>query len=226
MAAGHDEDAALMLRVQRGDLAAFETLVETYRQPVFNFVQRTIRNPDDTDDLAQQVFIQAWKAAGRYRATARFSTWLFTIARNLCLNELRRRGRHPTDSLDAPLETDDGPRPRELPGSDPAPVTGDVLLGELEARIEEALADLPEVQRSAILLFRDQDLPYDEIARLLGVSVSATKSLIPRGRDSGRPRFITSIQVCHFSHRPQFTQRQFTGQIHHLGRHHTVNGMG
>ena len=184
MAAGHDEDAALMLRVQRGDLAAFEILVENYRQPVFNFVQRTIRNLDDTDDLAQQVFIQAWKAADRYRATARFSTWLFTIARNLCLNELRRRGRHPTEPLDAPLETEDGPRPRELPGSDPAPVTGDVLLGELEARIEEALADLLEVQRSAILLFRDQDLPYDEIARILGVSVSATKSLIHRGRET------------------------------------------
>jgi RNA polymerase sigma-70 factor (ECF subfamily) len=184
MAAGHDEDAALMLRVQRGDLAAFETLVERHRQPVFNFILRTLQNPEDTEDLAQQVFVQTWKAAGRYRVTARFSTWLFTIARNLCLNELRRRGRHPTVPLDAPRETPEGPVEREFPGPDPEPVTGTVLLSELEARIEEALGDLPEAQRSAILLFREQDLSYDEIARVLGVSVSATKSLIHRGRET------------------------------------------
>ncbi len=188
MTASHDEDAALMLRVQRGDLAAFETLVEKYRQPVFNFIQRTIQNLEDTEDLAQQVFVQAWKAAGRYRVTARFSTWLFTIARNLCLNELRRRGRHPTESLDAPRESDEGPIDREFAGPDPAPVTGEILVGELEARIEEALADLPEGQRSALLLFREKELPYDEIARILGVSISATKSLIHRARETLKRR--------------------------------------
>lgn len=188
MSGSHDEDAALMLRVQRGDLAAFETLVERYRQPIFSFIQRTLQNLDDSDDLAQQVFVQAWKASDRYRVTARFSTWLFTIARNLCLNELRRRGRHPTESLDAPRETQEGPLEREFPAGDAEPVTGEILLGELEARIEEALGDLPEVQRSALLLFREKDLSYDEIARILGVSISATKSLIHRARETLKRR--------------------------------------
>ena len=202
MSAGHDEDAALMLRVQRGDLAAFEALVEKHRQPVFNFIQRTIQNLDDTDDLAQQVFVQAWKAADRYRPTARFSTWLFTIARNLCLNELRRRGRHPTESLDAPRETEDGPVERELSSPDPTPVTSGVLLEELEQRIEEALADLPETQRSAILLFREQELPYEEIAQLLGVSVSATKSLIHRGRETLKQRLKAYLRTGAWESRP------------------------
>lgn len=185
---GHDEDAALMLRAQQGDLAAFETLVEKYRQPVFNFIHRTIRDAAETEDLAQQVFVQAWKAAGRYRVASRFATWLFTIARNLCLNELRRRGRHPAESIDAPLELAEGSVEREFVDDRGPGVGGEVLLGELEQKIEEALADLPESQRSALLLFRDREMPYEEIARVLGVSVSATKSLIHRAREVLRAR--------------------------------------
>lgn len=184
-----DADAALMLQVQKGDLAAFEQLVERYRQPVFNFIQRTLFDVNETEDLAQQVFVQVWKAAARYRVASRFSTWLFTIARNLCLNELRRRGRHPADSLDALAENGEPnlvPHPglpQRVEG-----VTDAVLLGELHGKIEEALADLPEAQRTAILLFRDGELPYEEIALILGVSVSATKSLIHRGRETLKRR--------------------------------------
>jgi RNA polymerase sigma-70 factor (ECF subfamily) len=188
MIAGHDEDAALMLRVQQGDLAAFETIVERYRQSIFNFIERTIHDAAETEDLAQQVFFQAWKAAGRYRVESRFSTWLFTIARNLCLNELRRRGRHRTDSLDA---TDEGGATQVERGNvlrEELGVTGEVLLGELQAKIEEALRSLPENQRTAILLFREKDMAYEEIARVLGVSLSATKSLIHRGRETLKRR--------------------------------------
>ncbi len=177
-----------MLRVQHGDLAAFESLVERYRQPVFNFIHRSLRDPDETEDLAQQVFVQVWKAAGRYRVASRFSTWLFTIARNLCLNELRRRGRHPTDSLEAAAEGGPEGPPREIEDLRGPGVTGEVLLGELERKIEEALFDLPENQRSAILLFREKEMPYEEIARVLRVSVSATKSLIHRGRETLKRR--------------------------------------
>ena len=101
MPANLDPDAALMLRVQQGDTAAFAELVEKYKQPVMNFACRTIRDATEAEDLAQNVFIQVYKSARRYRSSARFSTWLFTIARNLCLNEIRRRSRHPAESLDA-----------------------------------------------------------------------------------------------------------------------------
>lgn len=185
---GHDDDAALMLRVQQGDLAAFEILVEKYRQPVFNFIHRTLRDAEETEDLAQQVFVQVWKAASRYRVASRFSTWLFTIARNLCLNEIRRRSRHPAESLDAPMESDEGTFERDYADNEARSVGSQVLLAELTAKIDEALQDLPESQRSAILLVREKDLPYEDIARILDVSVSATKSLIHRGRETLKRR--------------------------------------
>src|SRR5215469_15703127 len=97
-----DPDAALMLRVKQGDTAAFTELVEKYKQPVLNLAYRTLHDATEAEDLAQNVFVQVYKSAERYKSTAKFSTWLFTIARNLCLNEIRRRSRHPAESLDTP----------------------------------------------------------------------------------------------------------------------------
>src|SRR5207237_4513461 len=97
-----DPDAALMLRVKQGDTAAFTELVEKYKQPVMNLAYRTLRDATEAEDIAQNVFVQVYKSAERYKVSAKFSTWLFTIARNLCLNEIRRRSRHPAESMDAP----------------------------------------------------------------------------------------------------------------------------
>src|SRR5438552_7109131 len=102
MPANPDPDASLMLRVKRGDRQAFEELVNKYKQPVINVIYRTLGDATEAEDLAQNVFVQVYKSADRYRVSARFTTWLFTIARNLCLNEIRRRSRHPAESLDAP----------------------------------------------------------------------------------------------------------------------------
>ena len=96
-----DPDAALMLRVKRGDAAAFAELVDKYKQPVMNLIYRYLRDGTEAEDIAQNVFLQVHKSADRYEASAKFTTWLFTIARNLCLNELRRRSRHSADSLEA-----------------------------------------------------------------------------------------------------------------------------
>ena len=100
MSANSDPDAALMLRVKRGDMSAFEELVERYKQPVINLIYRTLPDATEAEDLAQNVFVQVFKSAHRYEVSAKFSTWLYTIARNLSLNEIRRRSRHPADSLD------------------------------------------------------------------------------------------------------------------------------
>ena len=107
MSANVDPDAALMLRVKQGDTAAFTTLVEKYKQPVMNLAFRTLRAEAEAEDLAQTAFVQAWKSAARYEPSAKFSTWLFTIARNLCLNEIRRRHRHPAESLDQTRDDSD-----------------------------------------------------------------------------------------------------------------------
>jgi RNA polymerase sigma-70 factor, ECF subfamily len=184
MSTDQDPDAALMLRVKQGDMAAFEDLVEKYKQPVINLIYRTLPDATEAEDLAQNVFVQVYKAADRYRVSARFSTWLYTIARNLCLNEIRRRSRHPADSLDRPQGEREEDPPRQYEDKRIFSPPDQVLLGELEEKIAEALAELPENQRTAILLFREDEMSYEEIAKVLDCSLSATKSLIHRGRET------------------------------------------
>src|SRR5580704_2972097 len=153
-----DPDAALMLRVKRGDDAAFAELVEKYKQPVMNLVFRTLRDATEAEDLAQNVFIQVYKSAHRYEATARFSTWLFTIARNLCLNEIRRRSRHPADSLESTQQESEDQPARQFEDRKTALPQDELLQRELEQKIEQAMEELPEAQRTAIALCRRDDL--------------------------------------------------------------------
>jgi RNA polymerase sigma-70 factor (ECF subfamily) len=179
-----DPDAALMLRVKRGDRVAYAGLVDKYKQPVMNFIYRSLRDETEAEDLAQNVFLQVYKSRSRYKQTAKFSTWLFTIARNLCLNEIRRRSRHPAESLEEThAENEDQPQ-RQYEDKTVFLPTENVLHGELAGKIEEALAELPENQRTAILLCRQEELSYEEIAEVLNCSLSATKSLIHRGRET------------------------------------------
>jgi RNA polymerase sigma-70 factor (ECF subfamily) len=190
-----DPDAVLMLRVKRGDRAAFAALVDKYKQPVMNFVFRSLRDEIEAEDLAQNVFLQAWKSRSRYKQTAKFSTWLFTIARNLCLNEIRRRSRHPAESIEeAHAEHDDQPRQQYEDKTLIAP-PDKLLHGELARKIEEALAELPENQRAAILLCRQDELSYEEIAEVLDCSLSATKSLIHRGRETLKEKLKPYLQT-------------------------------
>jgi len=190
-----DPDAALMLRAKRGDRAAFAELVEKYKQPVMNFVFRSLRDEIEAEDLAQNVFLQVFKSRARYRQTAKFSTWLFTIARNLCLNEIRRRSRHPAESIEEEhAEHEDQPHRQYEDKSQMAPPE-QLLQGELARKIEEALAGLPENQRTAILLCRQDELSYEEIAEVLDCSLSATKSLIHRGRETLKEKLKPYLQT-------------------------------
>jgi RNA polymerase sigma-70 factor (ECF subfamily) len=179
-----DPDAALMLRVKRGDSAAFAELVDKYKQPVMNLIFRIVRDGTEAEDLAQNVFVQVHKSAHRYQASAKFTTWLFTIARNLCLNEIRRRSRHPADSLEATFNDADDQPLRQYEDQKTFSAPEALLHQELEQKVEQALADLPENQRMAIALCRQGELSYEEIADVLGCSLSATKSLIHRGRET------------------------------------------
>ena len=190
-----DPDAALMLRVKRGDRAAFTELVEKWQQPTMNFVFSTLRDETESEDVAQNTFVQVWKSRDRYERTAKFSTWLFTIARNLCLNEIRRRSRHPAESLEEThAEHDDQPS-RQYEDKKMFLPTDNVLHGELAKKIEEALAELPENQRTAILLCRRDEVSYEEIADILGCSLSATKSIIHRGRETLKEKLKPYLQT-------------------------------
>ena len=168
-----------MLRVRDGDLRAFERLVELHQNAIIGTVARMLGNLDDAHDVSQQVFIRVWKSAPRYEPTAKFTTWLYTIMRNLVYNELRRRLRKKEVSLDEPV-FDDSPREIAHPTTEGADMI--TQREELERALDKAIAALPEKQRIAVVLRRYQETPYEELCDILGMSLPAVKSLLFRAR--------------------------------------------
>jgi len=175
-------------------MEAFEALVEKYKHPVINVMYRMIRDLDEAEDLAQNVFIRVFQSADRYQASAKFSTWIFTIARHLCLNEIRRRGRHPADSLESSQSENEGQPAKQYQDNRTFSPPQAFLHGELERKIQEAVAELPEKQRLAISLCQEDELSYEEIAEVLECSLSATKSLIHRGRETLKQKLKPYLQ--------------------------------
>lgn len=185
-----EESVQLMLRVKEGDEKAFARLVELHQNMVVGTVTRMLGNAEDGHDVAQMVFIRVWKSAPRYEPTAKFTTWLFTIMRNLVFNEMRRRGRRKEISLDEP-QFDDKPRELAHPTSPGADVISQQE--ELERALDAAIAALPEKQRLAVLLRRQEETPYEELCEILGMSLPAVKSLLFRARAELRKRLASFL---------------------------------
>jgi RNA polymerase sigma-70 factor, ECF subfamily len=179
-----EQDVLWMEKVKKGDEEAFRLLIETHQSRVIGTVAKMLGDDTDSEDIAQQVFIRVWNSAARYEATAKFTTWLFKITRNLVFNELRRRKRHPAASLEHREEDQAFPMPD--PNS-PSPSTS-MLDGEMQAAIQRAIDSLPEAQRMAIILRRYEELSYEEIAEVLKLSVPAVKSILFRARADLRAR--------------------------------------
>jgi RNA polymerase sigma-70 factor (ECF subfamily) len=174
-------DLALMRSVQSGDLDAFRELVELHQNRVAGVIGRLVGSQFDHTELAHEVFVRVWKSADRYQPSARFTTWLLTITRNLVLNEIRYRSRHATVSIE-PLEDEESAPRWEI--RDPAAQRPDRAMeeAELQLAIERALAALPEAQRTAMHLRRYEGMAYEDIALVLETSVSSVKSLLFRAR--------------------------------------------
>jgi RNA polymerase sigma-70 factor (ECF subfamily) len=178
------EDVRLMRLVARGDTSAFEQVIERQHALVAGTAARMLGSNSDVEDIAQQVFIRVWKSARRYVPRAKFTTWLLKITRNLVFNELRRAKRR----AQVPLQSDPGGE--EIPLKDetnPAP-DASLLEDELQRAIEEAIMQLPESQRMALVLRRYEQLSYEEIAEVLDLSVPAVKSVLFRARTELRSR--------------------------------------
>ncbi len=174
-----EENVRLMLRVKEGDIQAFEKLVEMHQNMVIGTAFRMLGSQEDAHDIAQQVFLRVWKSAPRYEPTAKFTTWLFTILRNLVFNETRRRSRR----REIPLEQeDDGHTPQQY-ADHTAPAADQITQQEeLEQALDKAIAALPEKQRLAVVLRRHEELPYEQICDILKMSLPAVKSLLFRAR--------------------------------------------
>lgn len=181
---GAEQDMLWMEKVKKGDQEAFRLLIETHQSRVIGTVAKMLGDDTDSEDIAQQVFIRVWNSAGRYRPSAKFTTWLFKITRNLVFNELRRRKRHPAMHIEHKEE--EGSFQMPDPNS-PSPAT-DMLDGELQAAIQRAIDSLPEAQRMAIILRRYEEMSYEEIADVLKLSVPAIKSILFRARADLRER--------------------------------------
>jgi len=169
-----------MIEVAEGNLAAFRLIVDRYQRPLLNFISRYLGDWAAAEDVAQEVFLRVFKAAKDYKPQAKFKTWLFTIATNLCLNEIRDNKIKPTfadvtnlSEAEYPVAAPDNFSPLKA-----------VEKGELSTAVRKAIRNLPENQRIAILLRQYDEFSYSEISKIMGLSISAVESLIQRARQS------------------------------------------
>ena len=166
----HDDDAMLMLKIAEGSEHALRMIIERWKNPLANYFYRSISDIHTAEDLAQQTFINLYRAKESYTPSAKFSTYLFHIARNVLINEYRKRQRRPFDPVD-PVEITSSVEGRT-----------ELTTNELEEVFYYTLEKLPENQRTAILLFKQQDMSYEEIAEAMNATIPAVKTWIFRAR--------------------------------------------
>lgn len=180
-----DDDArlvALMLRAKTGDEEAFRGLVEATEDRVYGTIVKMLGGLEGAEDIAQQVYVRMWKARERYEPSAKLSTWMHSIAYRLVLNERRARSRRGAVFAEP---QPDSPARDPVVNESPSAQAG---ASELARAIEQALAELPEDQRTAVVLRRYEEMPYEDIARVLETTVPAVKSLLFRARGALREK--------------------------------------
>jgi RNA polymerase sigma-70 factor (ECF subfamily) len=172
-----DSDESLMLRYRDGEVRAFELLVTRHRKPVFNFILRFVRDPAQAEDVTQETFLRLIKGADAYERQAKFTTWLYTIARNLCIDAARRGKHRKAASLDAPVGDDEGSAALiDLVPDGTAGVDRQAQSRELGVRMRAAIEALPDEQREIFLLREVADLQFNEIAAVVGCPENTVKS--------------------------------------------------
>ena len=177
---GKLSDSELMLRVQAGDETAFDCLVEKFRRPLIGFMYRMVGNSATAEDLAQDIFLRVYRSRETYAAEAKFSTWLYRIATNLGLNYLRDT-RSERSQVAVSLDEPDEETGKTVDVADrAASVEHDLIREERMDAIRRHVQALPERQRAAVIMHKYQEMDYREIARVLKMSESATKSLLFR----------------------------------------------
>ena len=188
-----DPDAQLMLEVKGGDESAFATLVSRFQDRVLGLAYRYLGDRSSAEDLAQEAFLRVYKARERYEPRAKFSTWLYRIVVNLCLNELRWRKGRKAIALSISTETSSNLNIEMADQSVPDPIHR-LENQELAVKIKEIIVGLPENQRIAILLNKYEGLSYQEVAESMDTSVMAVKSLLTRARVKIKERLLPYLR--------------------------------
>jgi len=180
-------DRADMEKLQAGQDAALNDLMERHATPVFHFLCRMTGNEDDANDLAQETFVRVFKSSGSFRPEQKFSSWLFTIAANLARNHFRWRARHPNVSLDAENPETEQSLGGTLPADGPAPNEA-ALAAERAQAVRVAVGKLPEDLREAIVLCEWENRSTAEAATILETTPKAVESRLYRARQVLRER--------------------------------------
>lgn len=173
-----EADETLMIMYQKGEVRAFEVLLQRHRKPVFNFILRYVGAREVAEDLLQETFLRVIKGAGAYERKAKFTTWLYTIARNLCVDQSRRGKHRKHASLDAPMtQGDDNSNTLlDVTASDELATDRKAVSNQLHVTLHRAIAALGEEQREVFLMREFLDMPFKDIAEVVGVPENTVKS--------------------------------------------------
>lgn len=183
-----------MLRWRDGDDAAFDELVDRYSGQVFALLTRFLgRSHPGREDMVQEVFLRVLRARDRYEPTAKFSTWLYSITLRMCINETERSRSRSTLSLD--VTSQDGGALLDPADADALAPAELLERGDTVGAVRAAIASLPEGQRVALVLARYHDMPYAQIAEVVGSTEKAIKSLIHRARETLRKTLAPLVQL-------------------------------
>ena len=191
MPPSHDADAAAMARLRDGDDLALNELMTRWQEPLTRFLLRYTASEPDALDLAQDTCVRVYEARSRYDARGKFSTWLYTIAGNLCRNHARYKLRHPTVSFDTEISPEsDATLGDQLPADATSPAQ-DATRRELAAAVRDAIPSLPGDQRTATILFEYEDRSQAEIAAVLGCTPKAVEKRLWRARQFLREKLAS-----------------------------------
>lgn len=189
-----DPDVQLMLDFQAGDKSAFDKLLTKYFKRVLNFTYRYVGSKESAEDLAQEVFIRVYNTASRYKPASKFQTFIFTIAKNLALNEVRR-AKHVAFSIDERNETQSNKAAFQVEDSSAEAPSENILNQEKGEIVRAAIYALPENQRTAVLLRRYENFRYVEIGATMGISEKAVKSLLNRAKENLKEQLKKYINI-------------------------------
>ena len=189
-----DTDMLNLKRASRGDECAFEALIQPYADVTYRLCLRMMGNEQDAADMAQEALVRAWRSLSTYKGQSRFSTWLYRIASNVCLDELRRRRHAPAQSMQElqedgfePVDASEGPEEA-------------VERAELKRELAAAIARLGDEQRAALVLRDVQGLPYEQIAEILDLNLNTVKSRISRARSALRTILMKETELSGRKH--------------------------